>query len=167
MIRKFSLGSVLKVLKNKKGIILIETITAMLIFSVVAVCASAIFLATFKTYAKANEFAELSVLLNNLGKEICNDLNRSTVAPKKTGSTITITANSFTIEYKPDDAGILLKNNKYVFAPEYYKNKQLSIDLTQPDSNKPIYSLQLTISDSDGVFMQDRKFSVSPIMLQK
>ncbi len=168
MIGKFSPASVLKILKKKAGFTLIETITALFVLIIVATVASPVFMGTIRSYIRANEFAELSVLLNNLGKEITNDLNRATAAPAfdSNNREILIEANSLTIKYTVDENGILMKNNQFLLAPGYYRNKRLSVGFTQPGAGKPVYRLELNILDSDGLPMLCRTYSVNPIMLR-
>ena len=67
----------IKILKNKKGLTLVELIIGMVVLSIILIMASAVLLPTLQFQRRANELAEQNALLDNLANQIVYDLSRA------------------------------------------------------------------------------------------
>jgi type II secretory pathway pseudopilin PulG len=139
----------MKIIKNKKGISLIEIIVGSLMFAIVAISASAAMAPMLRAYAAANEFAEHNTLINNVANQIISDLSRATGTPASltgetnevlTGGTgLVIPTRTGDVTYTIGDAGdhhgvLLLRdaasgNVVPVFPRGYYRNKHVSFSV--------------------------------------
>lgn len=145
-----------KKLKSTSGMTLIETIVALLLFAVLAAAITAVLIPVLNSFVRANDLAELTVLVENIGKEITDDLKQSTanatnidgIELSGKSKNISIKIESNVVEYQiptgsDDNAGILMKkfgtndpgfNNTVhgaeffpVFDAKYYRGKTLDI----------------------------------------
>ena len=162
----------MKILKNKNGMTLIEMIVSMVLFVIVAATVSAILVPMLKVYAKANEFAECNTLLDNIANQIISDLSDATVELEDlgAGNEISITIdNPEDVKYSVDsDSGVLLKNDIPVLTKTYYKNKSVSFvcNSASTDSGTAYTLTVIILSDRHGEMMR-RKYVVRPLALNQ
>jgi prepilin-type N-terminal cleavage/methylation domain-containing protein len=65
----------IKKIKNKCGMTLVELIAVLFIFSIIGTSVSAVLVPTLRAFARANDLAEMNTLMDNLTKELLNDLS--------------------------------------------------------------------------------------------
>ncbi|MCL2198590.1 MAG: type II secretion system GspH family protein [Defluviitaleaceae bacterium] len=63
---------------NNKGMTLIELIVSMLVFSIIMIAATAIFIPIYRAFERANTFAEANTLLDNIATVIMYDIANAT-----------------------------------------------------------------------------------------
>ena len=159
-----------KILRNKKGVTLIELIVGMVLFTIITTSITAVMVPMLRNYAKANELAECNTLLDNVANQIISDISVATapVAHTEFADIISITVDSpGDVTYTVID-GLLQKNGAPVLAKSYYKNKSVSF------SCKPAASAEGTayiltviiISDTDGEMIR-RDYAVRPLVLNQ
>lgn len=169
----------IKLLKNKKGITMIEMVVGMLVFSIIAISVTTILVPVLNAYSKANDLAEINTLLGNLSAEILDDLARSTSATvSDSGTKLTITTNANTIVYDIDAAtgetdGFLCRNGIAVLHEGFYKNKTVSVEYcdsdgaTLSDGDVPAkFYVRLTLTSSEGTTMASRDYAVNLLRLR-
>jgi len=177
----------LKKLKNKKGLTLLELIVGLLIFSIIAVAVSTTLAPTLFAYMRANHFAEYNTLLDNLANQIISDISQANslidtneldVLITGTGDQITISTPTRVIRYTVN-AGILQKatgNGDYfdVFSRDFYNRKDLSIRLNQVDNSGGsigtayILTVRLRENSTPGsTFEIEREYAVRPLILNQ
>jgi len=69
------------VLKNKKGLTLIELIVGIIMFAVISLAISTLLSPMLMAFMGANDFAEYNSLLDNIANQIISDLSQSTTDP--------------------------------------------------------------------------------------
>lgn len=171
-------------LKSNSGMTLVETIVALLLFTVLATMVSTIMIPVLNTYMRANDLAELTVLVENIGSEIVDDLKQSTALAEITGgNAIKVKIESNTVEYKIDE-GVLKKKFTTndpsfdvdshgaefypVFHEKYYRGKKLNIAYSVSGGEKPIYKVEITITNKDGLTrVVGNTFTAKPLVLNQ
>jgi prepilin-type N-terminal cleavage/methylation domain-containing protein len=168
----------IKILKSKKGMTLTELIAGMMLFAIITAAVSAVLAPMLRTYARANDLAELNTLLDNLANHIISDLSKATaIGNVGTQNIISITIDTdiveYTVEHAGDDAGALLKRVNGsaptpVFVKDFYKNKSVSF-LVTPESSGSAYTLTVRILDRDNspIPMISRDYAVRPLALNQ
>lgn len=174
-----------RILKNRKGMTLIELLIGMLIFSIIMAAVSSVFAPTLRVYYSAIELAECNSLLNSLSAEILHDISR---AEKKSDGSAGITASSTsilihrktgTIEYGTKVYGasgklLLTRNGTPVLGEQFYKGKSLILSFRNPDADKSEISgafpdsfyVRLTLQRADGTELVTRDYAAAPIGMQ-
>lgn len=161
----------IKRLKSKKGMTLIELIAAMMVFAVISTCAAALMGPILNIYARANDLAEVSNLLDTLSAEILNDLADASdvIIDPADDTTVTIQTNRSTIVYSVD-TGILYKetNNreaKPVLGDKYSGNMTVGL-FVGVDATSGVCTVTINIIDGrDGSIMASRPYSIRPLGL--
>ena len=67
--------ALVKAVKNKKGLTLMELIVGILMFSIISVAISMLLAPILSSYARANDFAEYNALLDNIANQIIDDIS--------------------------------------------------------------------------------------------
>lgn len=174
----------IKLLKNKNGMTMIELIVGMLVFSIIAISASTILVPTLRAYAKANDLAEINTLLDNLSAEVLDDISRATevtitntgIAPD-TNTEIKIKTNVNTVTYDAT-SGLLCMDGTPVLHEDYYKGKTVRLECYKDDKSVPLYDLttsdgtlpstfyvRMTLFSSEGNVMASRDYAVNLFLL--
>ena len=162
----------MKILKNKKGLTLIELIVGILMFIIIAIVVSTSLAPILFSYVRANDFAEYNTLLDNIANQIIGDMAQSTEEPKFTSGWVvdntgrlTITTKSRIVTYTventladvggvlqvggvtagvdEDDDPIILDDFRDVFSADFYKNKVISFRVDKDTG--PLIAYILTV----------------------
>jgi len=156
-----------KLVKNKKGVTLMEVIIGTLLFALVTITVATVLAPVMLTFKRANDIAEYNLLLDNIGNHITSDIAQaSKVVPVIGGLTLTI--NSIEVTYT-FPAGILLKNEKEVLSADYYDRKTISFSVDDTDSPNIIVTVTIIPSgrtDRSGASLS-RDYAVRPLMISK
>lgn len=163
----------IKIVKNKKGMTLMELIVGMLVFFIIAISVTAALPSILGAYTKSNDLAEINTIFNSLTLEMLNDLSdASYVAVSE--PTLTIKTNKKTVVYDigtGDYSGLLLKDGKPVLDISYYKGK--TVNLKYYDENGDILSgvaaqavvVRMILLSGDGEIMATRDYASKPLGL--
>jgi prepilin-type N-terminal cleavage/methylation domain-containing protein len=173
----------MKVLKNKKGITLVELMVGLLLLSIIVAAAGSTIAPMLKVYSKANEIAEWNTLLDNLANQMVSDLSEMTVPIEDQpgagagpwSDNITFTAGFRTITYAVSkdnplwDDGMLERNGILVLPEDFYKRKIVSFILNDAGNHGEIaYMLTVRIEPSDGEGATiSRDYAVRPLVLNQ
>ena len=68
----------MKILKNKKGLTLIELIVGIVMFTIIALTVATSLTPTLFAFMSANDFAEYNALLDNIANQIVGDMMQAT-----------------------------------------------------------------------------------------
>ena len=160
---------IIKILKRKKGITLIEIIIGSLLFALVAVTVTTVLTPMLMTFSIANDLAEYNLLLDNIGNQIAGDMSQASEI-NFTGDTLIINTSSGEIIYSTTD-GLLVRSISGepvnpVFAADFYKGKTVSFTVS---GTSPNYTLHLTINPATGpgttAAVITRDYAVQPLLL--
>lgn len=164
----------IKVLKNKKGITLIELIVGLMLFAIVTAAASAVLAPLLSVFAKVNELSECNTLSDIVANQIIGDLFNATVEiegledddDELVNEIKIIGSNLGIITYKIDTNGVLLKNDISVLSKTYYKNKSVSFScaLSSIGAEKAYILTVTVLSDKEGK-MISRDYAVRPLAI--
>lgn len=160
----------MKNLKEKKGMTLIELIVGMMMFAILTAAVSAVLVPMLRVYARANEFAECNTLLDNVANQIIKDLSNATKElDLSADETILITIELDEIIYTVDNSnGVLLKNGIPVLSKSYYKNKSVNFSCVSISSSAgTAYMLTVIISSDENGEMIRRDYAVKPLALNQ
>lgn len=165
----------IKILKNKKGMTLMEVVVGMLTFSIIVISVTIVLPSILGAYDKANDLAEINTMLDNLTFEMLSDLSDATEATVS-DTAITIKTNRKTVTYSigaGDNAGLLLKDGRAILEKSYYKGKTVKVEYYNEDStklegtvSKSIIVKMILLSDSASV-MATRDYAVKPLGLSQ
>ena len=167
-------------LLGSKGVTMVELIVAMLVLSILTVSITAVFMPMYKFYERANDFAEVNTLLDNLSEIILADVASARWVQGGTASKgngfFTITT-SFHIVYTLSSDGVLIREADTgsesaalpVLDSGFYRNMRL--DSVTCSSSDGIVSITLRLSYSDSAnagsgSSWDRTYSARPIGMQ-
>ncbi|MCL2088292.1 MAG: prepilin-type N-terminal cleavage/methylation domain-containing protein [Oscillospiraceae bacterium] len=167
----------IKYVKNKKGMTLVETIAGMMLFAVIALSVAAIIAPMLRTYIMANRFAEYNTIIDNAANHIIGDLHSITepIADDMMGieNQLQITVNiSNTVTYTAD-GGILTRNqNGYINNPmpdSFYKGNKIGFTCDRAPGSYDGEAYVLTVfifSEEDGR-VRTKDFAVKPLLLNQ
>lgn len=178
----------MKLLKNKHGMTMIELIVGMLVFSIIAISVSTILVPTLRAYAKANDLAEINTLLDNLSAEILDDISRADKVTLSGGSTnLRIETNVNTVIYdigaSAPNEGLLCRDGTPVLHEDYYKGKTVRLECYQDDKSALLddgtishdtisdgtmpstFYVRMTLISSEGNDMASRDYAVNLFLL--
>ena len=173
----------MKALKNKKGMTLIEVIVGIVMFAIISLAISMVLAPTLFAYMRANDFAEYNTLLDNLANQILSDLSQSTETPvfieDDWDSDVSITQNTRVINYTVADAGDL-RNTMIlfrqvgnaepspVFSEDFYKRKNVSFKIeTNETEAAVVYLLTVRLQSQSGNLEIEREYAVRPLVLNQ
>jgi len=184
-----------KIIKNKKGLTLMELIVGILMFTIISVTVSMVLAPILSAYTRANDFAEYNALLDNIANHLINDLSQSTEPPDfNNGWTdpanpardefLTITTQNRIIHYAVtdgilqregviDEDGDLVRRWFDVFSEDFYKRKLVSFmieeetDETTADVTAYILTVRLTEARGAAPFEIERQYAVRPLILNQ
>jgi len=161
-----------KILKNKKGMTLMELIVGLLLLSIVVTAAGASLAPMLKVYAKANDIAEWNTLLDTIANHMISDMAEMTVPPATMrDDEIAFTAGLNDISYSVDaNSGVLLKSvndsvPKAVLTEGYYKRKSVSFSCASAGGTSTAYILTITIASESSTETISRDYAVRPLAL--
>lgn len=116
-----------KLLKNKKGMSLLEVIIGMMMFTMIASSVIGIMISTLRTHTMANDLAETNSLLDSLSAEILSDLGDA-VEAEVSGQRLTITTDTIEIEYDVDSEGFVTRGGVRTLSEQYYKGRTARLE---------------------------------------
>jgi len=155
------------VLKNKKGMSLMEILVGTLMFALIAVTVTAVLAPMMLTFMRANDLAEYNKLLDNVGNIIVSDISRASEALPESGensAVITVSTGNTVVYTAP--AGSLLRNGEPVFPAGFYKGKTISFNVSK---TTPGYTVTVTVSSAGRpaavASTLERDYSALPLML--
>ena len=163
------MGKLLKHLKNKKGVSLMEIIVASLIFAMITAAVAALLTPMVMAFVRANEFAEVNSLLDNVGNAIISDMSLAVddIEIAEDSDDITIPVRNGTIRYTVNDGFLVVESGnleRLVFPEEFYGNKTISFELSRYNPERASYTLVVTVMQPDFTEVT-RNFTVRPLML--
>jgi len=169
----------MKVLKNKKGITLVELLVGLLLLSIIVAAAGSTIAPMLKVYSKANEIAEWNTLLDNLANQMVSDLSEMTVPIEDQpgagpwSDNITFTAGWRTITYTVDANGMLLKSINsaaphLVLPADFYKRKSVGFSIREEVPERA-YMLTVSITPPAGETGEtiSRDYAIRPLVLNQ
>ncbi|MDR2590103.1 MAG: hypothetical protein LBC71_03850 [Oscillospiraceae bacterium] len=149
------------ILKNKKGISLMEILVGSLIFSLVAMTVTSVLAPMMMAFNRANSLAEYSTVLDAVGNQIANDIMRGTVVAveadgEDNGYVMIHVRTEGTIEYRTalvDGVNVLQRRisptppNDFVsvFAPGFYRAKDVTFEVIPEDDIEQGFSIVVTV----------------------
>ena len=163
---------IIKTIKNKKGLSLMEILVGSLMFALIAAMVSAVLAPMMLAYSRANDFAEYNTLLDIVGNRIANDMAQSSDIQQL--DPLTMVVRGSVITYTVEN-GILLMSidnddptptSTPVFPPRFYRGKTIdfSVDVTPPG-----YTIEVTIGPAQGQAAIgasiSREYAVRPLLL--
>jgi len=177
-----------KILKNKKGLTLIELVVGLIIFGIISVAISMVLAPTLFAYMRASDFAEYNALLDNVANHIISDISQITeqinedemgvwIDNRDNNGTMTLQQSTQIVRYSVDNAGVLVKLNSLgdphpVFSEDFYKNKNISIKVDPSDTNATtgdtayILTIRLTENNAmSNLFQIEREYAVRPLII--
>ena len=160
-----------KILKNKKGVTLVELAVGMVIFSIVTASAIAVMVPMMRAMTRANVISEYNALLDNLANNIISEMSMVSY-DTNIPNPIIIDDNLINIVpsgivFTIDEDGILLINGFSVLPKQYYRNNRMSFEprlITNEFGT--VYEITLTLSDGRG-YEVSRTYSVRPLALNQ
>jgi len=169
----------MKVLKNKKGITLVELIVGLLLLSIIVAAAGSTIAPMLKVYSKANEIAEWNTLLDNIANQMVSELTEMTEAvdidalPGAGANNISFIAGWRTIEYTVEADGMLRKSINsavphLVLPADFYKRKSVSFSIREEVPERA-YMLTVSIAPPAGETGEtiSRDYAVRPLVLNQ
>ena len=163
----------IKILKSKSGMTLTELLVGMVIFSIITAASTAVLGPTLNAFGKANDLAEINMLLDNLIAEMEMDIARAT-GIEISGNELTITTNTGPVEYQVSGSGYLEKNGRLVLRQAYYRNMRVAVEYLDEDqgvitSGTDIARFYVTIilhppGDPDDI-IASRDYAAAPVGL--
>lgn len=165
------MGKLRKHLKNKKGVSLMEILVASLIFAMITVAVTAILTPMVMAFVRANEFAEVNSLLDNVGNAIISDMSLAVDDIEiNSDDDISILTRNGIISYTISDDGFLMVESgnldpRLVFPREFYGNMTISFEVSRYDPGMASYTLVVTVTQSDSITYISREFIIRPLML--
>jgi prepilin-type N-terminal cleavage/methylation domain-containing protein len=167
---------ILKTLKSKSGVTLMELIVGVVIFAIITTAVSAVLAPMLRAYSHANELAELNALLDTIANPIKNDMSDATDPLEKLGidNEILIPINTNTIKYTIGGDGVLLCSVNDsppmpVLPKTFYNNKSVDFRVIRIDPPEAAYTLTIIIRSDrdDGREMARRDYAVRPLVLNQ
>ena len=157
------------VLKNKKGMTLIEIVVGSLLFSMVVITVSAVLAPMMTAYMRANNIAEYNTLMDNIGNMIVSDIAQaSEVTP---GNPLVLVIQGTEVYYTVEN-GILQRGDSLtdpydVFPSGYYRGKAIDFNVEQ---TPPGYTVSVTVSSPGGGVgassaVLTRDYAVRPLLI--
>jgi prepilin-type N-terminal cleavage/methylation domain-containing protein len=159
----------LKRLNNRKGVTLTELIAAMLVLSIIMLAVSMVFVPLFNAYVRANNFAEINTILDNISAVILSDLANAAEVPvfEEDEGMLTIEARP-RVQYSMDGDIIVRdvggRGSQPIFHEGFYRNNSVRID----DYSDDTLTLVLGELRRDGTFGEivRRSYAVRPLGLE-
>ena len=156
----------IKILKKKKGISLIEILVGSLMFALIAITVSAVLAPMMMAYSRANDFAEYNTLLDDVGNRLVSELSQASRVIETGDNVLTIVTHNGEISFTIID-GSLMRNGLAVFPPEFYKGKSISF---VTGATPPGFTVEVTINPSGSIagsgLTLPREYAVRPLMIE-
>jgi prepilin-type N-terminal cleavage/methylation domain-containing protein len=171
---------VLKILKNKKGLTLVELLIGMVVLGIILTAVSAILIPMMQFQARANELAEQNALLDDLANQIIYDISMAiqpgignVTLPDDDEMVIPIAAGGGgNVVYTIAD-GVIWRSQANINNPllpgEFHLRmdeagvRVETINLSVYNTTETIYTLTLTLENEDLKF--ERNYAVRPLAL--
>lgn len=165
----------IKALKNKKGITLIEILVGSSLFAIIAATAFAALTPMMLAFSRANDIAEYNMILDTVGNRIVSDMAQASnvIGTLPSTDTITLTIRgSSTVVYFIQN-GILHRrigtgaDPVPVFPPDFYGGKTVSFTV---EGTKPDYTVIVTVNPAEDrmgatAAVVTREYAVRPLRL--
>ena len=161
---------IVKILKKKKGLSLMEILVGSLMFALIAVTVTSVLAPMMLAYSRANDFAEYNTLLDIVGNRIANDMAQASEIRQENNPLIMVVRGSV-ITYTVDGNGVLLtsigdNDLSPVFPPRFYRGKTIDFSI---DETAPGYTIEVTIGPATGQAAIgstiSRQYAVRPLLL--
>ena len=153
-----------KILRNKKGMSLIEILVGSMLLALVVITVTAAISPMLMAFTRANDIAEYNMVLDSVGNRITSDVAQASDRDF-TGGVLTLTVNSEQVVYTVVD-GHLRRNNIPVFPAEFYKGKQIDFSFS---GEQPNFLVDVTVSSSGNTALSGaeitRSYAVRPLMM--
>ena len=151
--------------RKNAGFTLVEMLCAVIVLLLVsALMAVGVQLAT-KAYSREITHSEAQVLLSTLRTTVSDEL-RYAGTTEVSGSTITFFSQTYgdDASFSVDENGqVLLKNNKLLSKNAYPYGIKAQVNLTAYDSTSRIFTVEITVNDSDGSPLGSSAFQVKKL----
>lgn len=165
----------LKILKNKRGVTLMELIIGMVISVIITTYVSAVLAPMMNVFYRSNDLAEVNTLLDNVSELMINDFSRATgINIGATNVTISTSVGNVIYSNLGGGAGSVLQRRSPdsstpadVFAENYYKRKTLIVTINPASGDiTGSFTLTLSVNDRNDNPLASREYAVNPIFLQ-
>ncbi|MCL2068964.1 MAG: hypothetical protein FWH00_03605 [Oscillospiraceae bacterium] len=153
----------IKLLKNKKGVTMVELMAGLMLFTISVSAIGAVLAPMMQVYSRANELAEVSTLLDGAANHLISDLASATAPPQWGGDTVTIEINNTAAVYTVDTQGVLRKNGSPVLPGSYYRRHTVSFGGANAEPG--LSELTVTITNTRSGVAVSREYAVRPLML--
>ena len=154
-----------KLLKNKKGVTLMEVIIGGVLFALVALTVATVLAPMMMSFSIANDIAEYNLFLDDIGNRITSDISQSS-SITFTGGILSLTINSEAVSYSISN-GILLRNGSKVFSEDFYRGKRIGFNVDYTNLNN--IQVEISVISSGGLGGSaaniSRTYAVNPIMM--
>ncbi|MCL2079538.1 MAG: type II secretion system GspH family protein [Oscillospiraceae bacterium] len=172
----------LKILKSKKGLTLVELIIGIIVMSVILVAISGVVMPMMRFQARAIEVAEQNAMLDSLANQIIYDLASAIDTPNQSGNSgeddwalvISTGTGGGTVTYTID-SGIIMREQagvKSPLLPEGYHRKleaQVNsvgiVELNEIEVDGIVYELTIELKKDDTLF--SRAYAARPLALNQ
>jgi prepilin-type N-terminal cleavage/methylation domain-containing protein len=169
----------MSVIKNKKGLTLMEMVVAMVVMSIIMMAVMTVFLPTYNAISNALEVAEVNSLFNSLSSVILSDIESARGIGGGDGAfTVTTRVNVqyvYGLDVVPDGEGRIrgrltrgtnISGNPGlpvpVFAEGFYKRKTIGVSCVEANGR---VTLSLTLYDRNGFEIANRTYIAHPVGL--
>jgi len=180
----------MKILKNKKGLTLMELIVGMVMFVLISITVSMVLAPTLSAYMRANDFAEYNALLDNIANQIIIDLSQSVNDedfPEFTdgvwfeeddGEFLAIKTRNRIVRYAVFNDVLQIESVdedgdpvwRDVFSTDFYKGKDAAFRIEAGDPDNPVFTLTVRLRENSAlgnIFEMERQYAVRPLMLNQ
>ena len=161
-----------KLLRNKKGMTLVEVLVGMLVFTILVTLITWILVPITRFYTQTNDLAETNLLLDNLSNQMLDDL-WGAVDVAASGTELTIRTNADTVVYDigtDNNEGLICKDDRPILDRKYYKGKTINLEYLDTDEKlisgtaPSAFLIRITLL-SDGAIVASRDYAVKPLVL--
>jgi len=162
---------------NRKGITMIELMVSMIVLSIVMIAVTAVLMPMYRNYQKANNLAEINIILDTLSALVMNDIAGAISIDPPSGSTesgaaLRINASFdiiYTVMVMNTDNGnsILMRSARggeaqALLEEEFYKNNSISAKWTVEDG---LVEITLKLTSAEGEW--ERTYKARPVGLEQ
>lgn len=119
------------ILKNKKGMTLIEMITGIMVFTVFTACAMMLLSPMINIFAETKGYSEAATIADNLASRLSSDIQTASEMSVSEDLLEITTADRQKSSYGVNANGYLVNNTVLVFPVEYYNGNKLELKFSR------------------------------------
>ena len=148
---------------------MVELIVGLLLFMILTTAVSTLFLPMLRAFSRANDLAEINMLLDSVSNEILGDVRVADIVKIDSSGIATELKVDNVAEYSVD-GGLLTRNGWAVFDRGYYKGKTVALEYLAEDGTalpdgrvEDPFVVRITLFYSSGDVASIRDYAVHPI----